>query len=89
MSWSYSANSPITLKMPVAVNAAGNIAQEGETAVSQKLLYFANWSTTIITNDTAGEAIPLFASEFIGDVLGANYDMLNSKITVDYVAEET
>lgn len=89
MSWSYSANEPITLKMPVAVNAAGNIAQEGETAVSQKLLYFPNWRVSIITNATAGTVIEAFASEFVGDILGANYDMLNSKITVDYVAEET
>lgn len=88
MSWSYSANDPMILKMPVAVNAAGNIAQEGETAAGQKLLYFANWSTDLLS-ESPGDKISTFTSDFVGDVLGANYDMLNSKITVDYVAEET
>lgn len=88
MSWSYSPNEPLILKMPVAVNAAGNIAQEGETAASQKLLYFSTWSSDLITDDP-GAKVESFTSDFVGDVLGANYDMLNSKITVDYVAEET
>jgi len=88
MSWNYTINQPLNLKMPVAVNAAGNIAQEGETAAGQKLLYFATWSSDLIS-ESPGAKIETFTSDFVGDVLGANYDMLNSKITADYVAEET
>lgn len=88
MAYNYNVNQPLNLKMPVDVTAAGYIAQEGDTPTGQKILYFANWKSNLLTNNP-GTLIENFSQDFIGDVLGAGYDMLTSKITVDYVAEET
>ena len=71
------------LKMNVNQNSAGNIAQEGETAASQKVVSINGFKAA----GTLANADTVF-SKLIGDIAGGTYDTLSAaKVTTQGVAE--
>lgn len=69
------------LKVSVDMNAAGNIAQDGETAASQKVFTIKGFKAT----GTLANADTVF-NKLIGGIAGGTYDTLTAaKITTQGV----